>query len=219
MNINELKVVKRDEKGKKYARRLRSEGGIPAVLYGHDIDAMPLSLEANEFNKLTKAGGGHLLIKLKIAGAKESPTAIIKDIQSDPIRDNILHVDFLKVKMDEKIQSNVAVSIVGEAIGIKEGGIIQHGLWELLIEALPGDIPKSIDVDISELEIGDHFKVKDLAALDNIKILNPEEEDILSIIPPPTFKEEEVVAPEEEELEPEPEVVGEEAAAEGSGEE
>jgi len=207
-------VFKRDETGKKAARRFRSDGIVLADLYGDDMEAMPLTVNAIEFKKLTKAAGRHLLIKLKIDGEKDSPAAIIKEIQSDPIRDNVLHIDFLKVKMDEKIHSNVAVSIVGEAVGFKEGGIIQHGLWELRVEALPGDIPKSIEVDISELGVGEHFKVKDLAIMENIKILNPEDDDILSIIPPPTFKEEAAVAPEEEELEPEPVVVGEKGEAE-----
>ncbi len=214
MEIKELKVVKREEKGKKYARRIRSGGGVPAVLYGHDIEAMPLAVDAGEFHRLTKGSGRHLLIKLKIAGVKQSPAAIIKAIQQDPIRDNILHIDFLKVKMDEKIQSNVAVSIVGQAVGMAEGGIVQHGLWELQIEALPGDIPKNIEVDISALQVGEHFKIKNLILPADVKILNPEDEVIVSIIPPPTFKEEEVAELEEEGLTAEPEVVGEEAGAE-----
>ncbi len=114
--------------------------------------------------------------------------------------------------MDERIQSRVPVSVVGESIGVKEGGVLQHGLWEIEVEALPKDLPENIEVDVAELQIGDTIRVADLVVAEDIGVLTDPEETVVSIVPPTELKEEELV--EEEEI-LEPEIVG----AEEEGEE
>lgn len=211
MEILELKVEERQATGKENARKIRGQGLLPAVLYGQDSESIPLTVDARDFFNLTHSGAGaHVIIKLKMDGDKKAPTVIVKEIQRDPIRDKVLHIDFQKIALNEKIQASVPVNIIGDSVGIREGGILQHGTWELEVEALPTDIPGHIEVDITDIHVGESIRVRDLPAIEKVLIVAAEDDVIASIIPPPTLKEA-AIAPEEEEVEPSPEVVGEEA--------
>lgn len=217
MEILELAVQDRPGKGKEYARKIRSQGLLPAILYGHDRDSVPLMVSARDFFNLTHSGAGsHVIIKLKMDSEKAAPMVIVKEIQRDPIRDTILHVDFQKIALNERIQASVPVSIIGDSVGIREGGILQHGLWEVQVEALPTDIPDHVEVDISNLHVGENFRVKDLPSTDKVSIVSDPDDIIASIVPPPTLKEV-AVAPEEEEAAPAPEVVSEAGAEKTEG--
>lgn len=193
MNIIELKAKVRQEKGKNKVNKLRANGLVPAHLYGYKSDATDLAVDAREFNNLIhSAAGTHVVLRLVIEGEKESPTVIVKETQRNPVKDTFLHIDFLSVALDEKITSSVSISLVGTPAGVKEGGILQHGLWEVQIEALPTDLPDQLEVDISNLAIGDSLHASDVPLPPELTMVSGAEEVLATVLPPAIFKEEEV---------------------------
>ncbi|RJQ31909.1 MAG: 50S ribosomal protein L25 [Actinobacteria bacterium] len=214
MDFSELTVEQRNDAGKGIARRLRAEGRLPAVLYGDSkTTTTSLIIEAKAFSNLVHRDGTNAIIKLK--GLDNSPTAMIKEIQRDPVKGKVIHVDLIKVAMDEAIETNIAVELIGEAQGVKEGGVLQHTLREVHVKALPTKIPEKYELDVTELVIGDSLKVLDLPSIQDVEILSNPEDSIVTIVPPTELKEEELVAPEEEEAEA---AEGEEEAGEETGE-
>ncbi|MFW6238085.1 MAG: 50S ribosomal protein L25 [Halanaerobiales bacterium] len=202
-----VKVEAREETGKGAARRLRREGKIPGIIYGGDRDPLPLAVDPLDIRKKVNS---NVIFDLEIEGGEaEEEVAMIKDYQKDVIKGNLIHVDFLKISMDEKIAVSVPVNIVGTSIGVKEGGVMQQLMREIDIEALPDDVPDEVDLDITELDVGDSLQVDDLDVGDSVEILNSPEDVIVTIVTPSEEIEEEI----EEELEEEfvePEVIGEE---------
>jgi|YNPBryantNP2012_1023418.scaffolds.fasta_scaffold04777_2 large subunit ribosomal protein L25 len=179
-----LKAEPRTEKGKERARKLRREGRIPAVLYGHEFEPQLLSLDGHEFTSLLRRRGGlHGLLELEVEGAKEGRhTVVIKEVQKHPIKDNILHVDFQRVKETEKIHADVPLRYVGEPAGVKLGGLLQHFLYEVRVEALPRDLPEFIELDISGLKLGQTLKVSDLPQMPGVHYLNSPDENVVMVI-------------------------------------
>lgn len=217
MKVLELKAERRKATGKGSARALRKQGKVPAILYGKGMEAVPLTVSAKDFIDLEHHGGSPVL-NLSLDG--ETYTVVVKEISRDILKDSLLHVDFQRVKLDEKITTMVPLSVVGEAVcpGIKQGGVLQHGVSEIEVEALPGDLPEHIEIDLSAMEIGDAFKVKDITPPSGVKILSEPEEVVVTILPPTTY-EEELVVEEEEEVEEVAEAAVEEAAEVPSEEE
>ena len=204
MDLVEMKAEQR-EVGKSSVKKTRAGGKIPAIFYGHGIEPVPLSIDAKTFRTIIHGEAGtNVILNLNIEGKKGSQTAIIKDIQRHPVRDYFFHIDFLKIAMDEKIQANIPVSVVGDSIGVKEGGVLQHGLWEIEVEALPKDLPENMEIDVSELQIGGAIRIVDLVVSEEVTVLTDSEETVVSVVPPTELKEEELV---EEEI-AEPELVG-----------
>jgi large subunit ribosomal protein L25 len=218
-----LAVEERAERGSREARRLRRAGLVPGVLYGgSNGDAISFKVPARELRQVLV--GGQALFDVKVGDDKARPV-IVKDQQLHPVRDNVLHIDLLEVRLDEKIQAPVTVEITGaeEAPGIKEGGVLEHVTRELNIEALPTDIPDNITVDVSGLEIAATMHLSELTPPPGVTFLDDPEETLIATVVPPTEVEE------PEEVEEETELVGEEgelpegeeapeAAAEGEGE-
>lgn len=201
MDLVEMKVAQRDV-GESSTKKIRSDGKIPAIFYGRGIEPLPLSVDARTLKTIIHGEAGtNVILKLDIEGKGKGETAIIKEIQRHPIEDFFLHIDFLKIAMDEKIQAKVPVNLIGESMGVKEGGVLQHGLWEIEVEAFPKDLPDSIEVDVAELQIGDSVRVTDLTVSVDVSVLTESEETVASVVPPTELKEEELV--EEEMLEPE----------------
>jgi len=189
-------------------RRLAAEGLIPAVLYGPVREPVALSLNRHDFELfLSHAGGGSTIVKLAVQGEDKPVNAIIQEVQVSPVKGQILHVDFKAIRMDQKIQASVSLHLVGDAQGVKEGGILMHTLHTVLVEALPADLPEAIEVDISELELGHTLHVSDVVAPASIEIVDDPEHIVCSITTP-------TVEPVEEEVElaegEEPALVGEE---------
>lgn len=212
-----LKANLRNEKGKGGAKRLRTQHQIPAIYYGRKIEAIPLTVDLKDFKAaMDTEAGSNVLINLEIdselAGEllKGKQTAIVKDIQRHPIRGDILHVDFQRVIMTEEIQATIPVVLVGESVGVKAGGVLQHPFREVNVKCLPKNIPEHFEIDVTNLEIGDNIHVSDLPPLEGVEILDDLEEILVSVTPP-TKVEVPVAAPEEEEVVAAPEVVGEEA--------
>jgi large subunit ribosomal protein L25 len=206
MADEQLKAEPRDGAGKGVARKLRAEGRVPAVLYGHGNDARALSVDAKElFHLLHGAAGGNVLIDLVIDGKKTM--AMPREVQRDHVRGQYLHVDFLEVRRDEKVTVDVPIHLVGESAGVKAGGVLEHHLWELKIQSLPQDLPESIEADISHLNLHDALRVSELTFPDAWTILTAPEESIAAVVPP---QAREVEAEAEEAVEGE---AAEEAAA------
>lgn len=178
---------------------LRREGFLPSVIYGHNFENMPIQIKYKDFERVFKVAGESTLINLKIDD-KEEPT-VIKDIQKDPITDQIIHADFYKVSLKEKIKAKVPVIFTGESEAVKGGGILVKTLSELEVEALPQNLPHELSVDISVLDkFGDEIKIKDIKISDGVSIqANPE--DVIALVQEPKEEKEEAVAPSVEEVE------------------
>ena len=193
MPMQELTVTQRDGKGKQAAKRLRREGRIPAVLYG---GATPQSISVDP-KAVLKMIHGHegttQLLSLTLDGGSSARMAIIRDMQFDPVSEDLLHVDLQEVSADRAITVRVAVHPVGEAIGVRDTkGILSLVLHELEISCLPTQIPARIDADVSNLAIGDVLTVRDLRAPEGVRILNDPGQAIATVSPPMA---EEVAAP------------------------
>lgn len=191
-----LEAKIRNEIKKNKAKKMRKIGIIPAVVYKKGLETIPLSLSVKDMEKaLHTSAGGNVIISLSVTenGRTTNKTVIIKDIQHDPLKGDILHVDFNEISLTEMIKVSVPVTAKGEAAGVKDGGILEHILWEVEIECLPTQIPARIDVDVSGLKIGDSLHVNDLRLPEGVKVLNDPELTLISVKPPVVEKVAEVV--------------------------
>lgn len=174
----ELKASLRQETGKQAVKKMRGEGQVPATVYHRGEKPVSVTVTEKEISKIIRsAGGENILINLTVEKEKKKSRAvIIKEVQHHPVKRSILHVDFNEISLTEKITVEVEVVAQGEPIGVKqEKGMLDHPLRMLKIQCLPTDIPKHIDVDVSNLKLNDSIHVKDLKVSDKIKILNDPE--------------------------------------------
>jgi large subunit ribosomal protein L25 len=206
-----LVAEKRDDSGKGVARKLRAAGRVPAILYGHGMQPLPLSVDSKELFHLFHTGAGaNVLVDLVVDGAEH--LAMPREVQRDHIKGRFIHVDFLVVRRDEKIEVDVPIRVVGESPGVKAGGVLEHHLWDIHVECLPQNVPEAIKVDVSALEIGDSLRVADLTAPGGVEILtNPDESVIAAVQPQMAIEVEEEAAEAAEAVE------GEAAEEEGEG--
>ncbi|MDI6874298.1 50S ribosomal protein L25 [Candidatus Solincola sp.] len=181
----ELVAVTRTGKGKEAAKKLRRSGLIPAVLYGHRFEPLHLALKERTFlAALRRERGLHGLVKLRVEDAEDGEhTVLVKEVQRDPLKDHILHVDLQKVHADEELQATVSLHFTGEAAGVKAGGILNHYLYEVRVQCLPKDLPEFIEVDVSHLNLKESLRVADLPRLEGIKYLNKPEEIVAAVTP------------------------------------
>ncbi len=212
----------RQETGKNANRRLRSEGMIPCILYGVTKENISLSVKPRDIELILRSKkGSNTIFHINMVGERTTRSSVmIKDYQIDPVRDELTHVDFVRINLDEKIETTVPVHVIGKAKGIvEEGGVMQWVLRSLHIECFPMDIPDSIDIDVTEFMIGDGHRVEDLDLGDNITILDDESLLIVQVVPPRKVEVLEAILEgegEEEELEGEElEEGAEEAGEEG----
>jgi len=209
----DLEAQIRENKGKGYAKRLRRGGYLPCVLYGPEIESLPLKVEAKELEKIINNAGEKALIKLKV-NDKEYIT-MIRELQHHPVKDEMLHADLYQVSLKEKLETEVPLLITGEAPGVKEGGVLQQFLRGVEIRCLPTNIPDYIEVDVSNLEFGESITVGDLKAEEGIEILTDPATTIVSVVSVKVEEEPEEAEAEEEAEEAE----GREETAEGGKEE
>jgi large subunit ribosomal protein L25 len=161
-----------DQVGSRRARRLRNEGLVPGVLYGKGSTRAIAVGERELRAALTGPSGLHAIVDVVVEGQTTPHHAVLKDFQRHPIRGTITHVDFHEVRLDRPIQATVAVQLVGESPGSKQGGIVQQVTREIQVEALPTGIPEHIEADISSLEVGGTIRVEDLPALEGVTYLD-----------------------------------------------
>lgn len=196
-----LEAKLREKTGKGYARKLRREGMIPAILYGsHLKESIPLELERKELKDIISHRSPHeQILNLDIVNQRgnKKREVIVKSVQRNWLRGGLQHIDFLEVTRGEKLTTTVLLSFVGKTQGEKVGGVVEHLVREVEVECLPKDIPAVIEVDVSSLDIGDSLKVKDLKVPPQVKVLTYLEETVVSVVAP--VREEVVVAEEEEE--------------------
>jgi large subunit ribosomal protein L25 len=167
--------------GSRAAGRLRAAGQIPGVIYGHGRDPLPIAVDGRSLRAaLTTSAGLNALLALQVSG--ETHLTLAREIQRDPVRSTVIHVDFLIVRRDEVVQAEVPINLVGEARLVIQGdGLIEQQLTTLTVHAIPANIPSHIDVDISGLDIGDSIRVSDIALPDGVSTeLDPDEPIVIA---------------------------------------
>jgi large subunit ribosomal protein L25 len=216
-----LEAETRDEAGKSKVKELRRKGFIPGVVYAGGKEAVSVKVSRHELLQLVhhhRLENVVINLKIKDDKKKDSRPCMIKEIQHEPVKGDITHIDFNEISLTKVIKVNVPVVTKGEPMGVKqEGGSLEHILWEIEVECLPTDIPKNFEVDVSVLKIGDSVHVKDITFPPKVKVLVDGEAVVLSVAAP--MKEEVVGAAVEGEEKLEPEVIKEkkEEPAEGQG--
>ncbi len=200
----QVKAEERTELGKNSSRRLRRAGKIPIVVYDRGLDSISLTVDPRDLIHVLKSEHGQNTI-FKVSYGKSTQDVLIRDIQLDPVRGTLMHADLQKVAMDQIMTFGVPVELTGESPGIELGGQLEFVSREVEVECLPGDVPESLVVDISQLEIGDNLRVADLQVdPSKITVLTDAGVVLLAVVPPVAEEEEE----EEEEIEiDEPEVI------------
>jgi large subunit ribosomal protein L25 len=208
----------RERTGKGAARATRREGRIPGVLYGHGEESVALSVDSHSFQRLLhEVSVENTLIDLELDG-KAAVKVLVREVQRHPFRDEVLHVDFFHISMQEKITVAVPVLLTGVPAGVRlRGGILDHSMRDIQVLCLPSDIPERIEIDVSALDIGDAVRISDLE-LPDVQILADAEQAVVSVVPPTVIE----TAPEAvvEAAGAEPEVIAkgkeEEGGAEGA---
>jgi large subunit ribosomal protein L25 len=185
MEMRQLTIRKREAVGKGAARRLRRAGQVPAILYG-GAEPVAITVVPQDISRLTHGREGSTqLLRVSFGDSGESRMAIIRDIQYDPVSEDLVHVDLQEVAMDRPIQVSVAVHHVGEAVGVRETfGILEMILREVQVSCLPGDIPQVLEADVTSLRIGDVLTVQDLKAPAGVRILNDPNQAVAPVAPP-----------------------------------
>ncbi len=216
----EIHATVRKSVGNGPARVLRRAGQIPAILYGRGTDPVLLSVNTKDLEHILKKGNfGQFILSLVIQnGKKVTKPAMIKELQAHPVTGNLIHIDFYEIDMNRQIRVMVPVVTRGNAVGLEEGGTLNLIRRELEVFCLPGDIPESIEIDITDLGIGDAIHIEDVTLGDNVEVSTDVNFTIVTVLSPKV--EEEVTEEAEEELEgAEEEAEGEAAETEAESEE
>ncbi len=178
-----LTVQTREGRGRSVVKKLRAEGLLPGVIYGTGIEPQALSVPRAELLRVLHAHGAHPLVTIKVEGGEEY-LALVKDLQIDAVKQLALHVDFHRVEANKPVQTEVEVHLTGDPAGVKVGGILDVTTRLVAIEALPRDLPESIELDVSDMELGDVKRVSDLVAPSGVTILTDPEESLASVVAP-----------------------------------
>ncbi len=208
---SKLSVTSRPAAGSRAARRLRRSGRVPGVIYGGGADSVGFEADARELRLALAASGA--VLDLSVDGGKATPV-VLKEAQRHPVRGDTIHVDLLRVRLDQEIGAVVPLELTGveEAPGVKEGGVLEQITRELNVQALPTAIPESIVHDIGEMQIGETISLSAIVAPEGVTLLDDVEETVVATLSPPRLQ-----AEVEEEIEAETEVVGEAAEGEAEG--
>jgi len=199
LEIMNLKATLRETVGNGPSRALRREGKVPAILYGPNTEPVKLTIDKLDLEPIFKSGAvAQKLLKLDIDGADGTTNVMVKEIQKHPVSHNLLHLDFYRVSMDQKIKVMVPVVTTGKCAGVEIGGMLQIIRRELEVFCLPDQIPETITVDITDMDIGDSLHVEDLELEGDVEVSAEVNFTILTILSPKA-EEEEVEGEEEEE--------------------
>ncbi|MGM8213043.1 50S ribosomal protein L25/general stress protein Ctc [Virgibacillus sp. W0430] len=198
-----LKAAKREDLSGSATKKIRKSGHVPAVVYGKGKENRTVSVDSVELLKTVRDEGRNAIITLDIEDSA-SADVMLHEYQMDPVKGELVHVDFYVVDMSEEMDVEVTLRLEGDAEGTKEGGILQQPLFELQVRAKPADIPEEISVDVSALQIGDSLTVMDLPTSDKYSIIDEDETTIAVVLPPEEEKEETEAA----DPSAEPELVG-----------
>jgi len=195
-----LRAETRKGTGKGVTRKLRKEGNIPAVLYGRGVESVPIKISAKEWDTLMRRVRKNVILTMELHGdtGKENRPVMIKNIQPGFLGDDVCHIDFLQVSMERTIEIEIPIHLTGIAKGVINSGIVEQHLRSIMVECLPTQIPEQIEIDVTNLEIGDSIHISDIS-LAGVKLLEHLNVAVVTVIPPAA--EEKPVAVEE--IEPE----------------
>lgn len=198
MEMKTLAAKQRATGTKGATHKSRRSGEIPGVLYGGGKDPVSLAVDGREFDRLVHAEGMHAIVKLTFSddSGNDSP-AMLKAVQRHNLRYNVTHADFVRIRLDEKIRTMVSVELTGRCHGVTEGGLLEHQLREVEVECLALDVPAALNLDITDLGIGQSFHVSQIEVPAGVVILNDSEEPVVSVHMPRLSSSETVSAAEE----------------------
>ena len=205
-----LKAAERTDAGKGPSRRLRGTGRIPAVVYGPEIQPVNCSIDQREFSAVVSEHGRNAIITLNVDGGADGHSTIIKEVQHNPLSGQVLHVDFHRISLTERLVVEVPVRSEGTPLGVRnDGGILEQLLHTVEVESLPTEIPDEIFFDVNEMVIGDSVHVSDLVVAGQAEIVTEGDRSVFVLVPPTVRQEdeEEVEELEEDEEMREPEVI------------
>ncbi len=178
-----LNIELREKVGKGVCRRLRNDGMVPAVVYGKGMEPVPAAVNEKELiSAISGEGGRNHIIALKGDKALDGKLVIVSDLLRDCLKGRLMHVDLHKINLEEKVKVPVPVSLIGSSIGVKEGGMLDFAMHTVEIECLATQIPEHIEVDVTELKIGDSFHASDLVVPAGMKVLNDPKATVVSIL-------------------------------------
>ena len=182
-----LNVRARERLGSAESRRLRKTGFVPGVLYGHGGEARAFAVAERELRRvLAGAHGLHTILDITVDGDGAPRSSIVKDYQLDPLRSSVSHLDLQEVRLDEAIQTQVIVELVGEPAGVKAGGVLSQVTREINVEALPLNVPDRLELDVSALAIGDSARLADVPPREGVTYLDDPDETVIATVTPPT---------------------------------
>lgn len=195
-----LRAQARKGTGKGVSRKLRKEGSIPAVLYGKDVAPVPIKISAREWVVLMRHARRNVILNMELHGDKgiENRPVMVKEIQRGYLGDDIVHIDFLQVSMERAVEVEIPIHLIGTAKGVVDSGIVEQHLRTIRVECLPTQIPEQIEIDVTNLDIGDSIHVSDIS-LPGIELLEGMDVAVVTVIPPETEEKPVTV----EEVEPE----------------
>jgi large subunit ribosomal protein L25 len=178
-----LKATLRDDKGSPESRRLRSEGLLPAVVYGQGMESTSVYINAREFtNALKTEAGSNVILNIEL-GEKDKVTALARQIQRHPYKDEFVHVDLIKVDLTQNVEAEVQINYLGIPIGVKEeGGLVQTINNTLRISALPTNIPTSLDIEIAHLNVGENVIASDIELPEGVTLANEDDDSVMVIV-------------------------------------
>jgi large subunit ribosomal protein L25 len=178
-----IKAETRSGKGKSISRKLRRLGRIPAILYGREVEPLPITVSEREWTVLGRHVKRNAILDMELlvqGGAAEHRPVMIKDVQREILSDGVLHIDFLQVSMTNMIEVEIPIHLIGEAKGIERDGIVEQHLRSIRIESLPGQIPEALEIDVTDLDIGDSFHVSQIV-MPGVKLLEAPDVAIVTV--------------------------------------
>ncbi|MGE7600671.1 50S ribosomal protein L25/general stress protein Ctc [Lysinibacillus fusiformis] len=192
-----LSVTKRETGHRSTLTQLRKGGAIPAVIYGYKLDSTPISISAKEFKKSIQKNGQNSVFSLDLEGKKVN--AVVSEVQQCSLKDEVNHVDFLAINMAEELETDVPIKLVGQSVGVSEGGILMQPNLELKVKVKPAELPDSIEVDISSLKVGESLTVAEIRNQTPVEVISEDDYLLVTIVAPVSAEQEEVTASVEEE--------------------
>lgn len=195
ITMAKLASANREAKTRSSVKQLRNSGQVPAVVYGYEVENTSVSVDEVEFIKVIREVGRNGVIDLDLNG--ETTKVMVYDYQFDSLKNQITHIDFVAINMKTEVTVDVTIEMIGEAVGVNEGGIVEQPIFEVQVTATPDNIPETLEVDISDLGIGDTLYVSDIKTTGNFTIENEDDEALVTVVPPQ--KEEELDDEESEE--------------------
>ncbi|EMF0048138.1 50S ribosomal protein L25/general stress protein Ctc [Enterococcus hirae] len=194
-----LEVSKREVRPRSLRNKLRHEGKVPAIVYGYNVESTPIAIDGQIFSKLLRENGANTVITMTIDGKKVN--TLVHKVQTNTFTNHFEHVEFLSVNMSEETEVETEIVLVGEAAGVKAGGVLAQNLYTVIVSATPSNLPERIEVDVTNLNLGDAITVADLPENNDYKVVSDGEEQIAAVAAPT----EEAETTDEES---EPEIIG-----------